>query len=35
LALDEVIRNKQASNRDKDRADVAKLLAIAGRSADG
>jgi predicted nucleotidyltransferase len=31
LALDEVIRNKQASNREKDRADVAKLLAIAGR----
>ena len=31
LGFDALIRNKEASGRDKDRADVAKLRAIAGR----
>jgi len=35
LGLDELIRNKQASNREKDRADVSKLLAIAQRKGAG
>jgi len=31
LGFDALIRNKEASGRDKDRADVTKLRAIAGR----
>lgn len=35
LGLDELIRNKRASNREKDRADVSKLLAIIQRKGAG
>jgi predicted nucleotidyltransferase len=35
LGLNELIQNKRASNREKDRADVSKLLAIAQRKGAG